>query len=327
MPFIREYGTILKRADGIICSIDYNNGIFINCDDEKNIYNEKIIDGDLSFVDVWFDIDDKDKIYGVINDTKGSIFYLECKNNIISKTNFYNYDKNNTLIKFPYIKNINDNKHIIYYSMDSYNGNFFKLIHYKKSNDKVVKREIDRLGCFILSNFCVEFNEDMMYVFYFKIVDELEEVFVCFYNINEDKWESPIQLTSTNKQKVYLSLVRDNNNNFYINYAENNDNKYYCMCLKVNILKDKVIDKNIKVINKCIECTFPQIIMKNNRLYVQWVEYGKLMECFSDDFGESFSMAKIFSKSIDNDFVRYNYSSNNKDDKDLSLITIFIEKV
>lgn len=325
MSFLREYGTILKRSDGIICSIGYNNGIFIDFDGEKNTYNKKIIDGDLSFVDVWFDIDNKDKIYGVINDNKGSMFYLEYKNNIINKTNIYNYDKNNTLIKFPYIKNINDDTHIIYYSMNSYDGGFFKLIHYKKSGSNIVRREIDRLSYFILSNFCVEFNEKMMYLFYFKIVNQSEEIFVCCYDLNEDKWESPIQLTNTNKQKIYLSLVKDNNNNFYINYSENNDNKYYCMCLKVKILKDKVIDKNIKVINKCVECTFPQIIREKNRLYVQWVEYGKLMECFSDDFGEHFSIVKIFSKSIYSNFGRYNYSSNNEEDKELNLTTVFME--
>lgn len=325
MSFVREYETILKKSDGSIYSINYSNGSFSVYDDEKNICNEKITNEDLSFVDVWFDIDNKDNIYGIINNKEGKILYFNELNNIKSKVSFYNYDKYKTLIKFPYIKNINDESHIIYYSMDAYDGNFFRLIHYNKVGDKIVKQEIDKIECIILSNFCVEFTKDMMYVFYFKIVDQLEEIFVSCYDLKSKVWGNPIQLTSTNKQKVYLSLAKDNENNFFVTYSENNDSKYYCMCLKVNIFEGKIVNKNIKVVNECVECTFPQVIRERDSLYIQWVEYGKLIECFSKDSGESFSKGIIYSKSIDSDFIRCNYGSNNLEDKDLSLTTVFLE--
>ncbi|MDU5021646.1 MAG: hypothetical protein E6269_13955, partial [Clostridiales bacterium] len=90
---------------------------------KKNLndrYSIKIIDGIYSFVDFYADINNDDEIYGILNDKSGFLWniYIDEKNSesiILNKELILKYDNEVSCIKFPYIKYLKKETHIIYY--------------------------------------------------------------------------------------------------------------------------------------------------------------------------------------------------------------------
>ena len=59
-----------------------NNIVYTKLDSNFNkLYSNKLSEGCFSFVDVWLNIDNEDKIYGVLNNKKGKLLEVEIKEN------------------------------------------------------------------------------------------------------------------------------------------------------------------------------------------------------------------------------------------------------
>lgn len=306
MSFIDQTNILIKTNNDLYC-FDLNEDITFTKINNDNSIPQKVLDGDFSFVDIWLDKNQNDTIYGIINDKKGKILSLNIENDNIDKQTMIKYDYKNFIIKFPYIKQISNAKHTIYYSINKNIPLLANLIHIYEDDNNFVKNTIDFIDYNILSNPVVTYLDDKPILFYFKVVDKYEELFVSTFDLNSYSWSTPIQITNSNKSKIYLSVLQDENNNFHIVFSENDYNKYHCKYINITLENDNFKINQESIISKEVMCLFPSIIKKDSTMYIQWVEYFDLFISKSDDFGTSWSNP-IIDKSMSNQqFIRYQY--------------------
>lgn len=328
MSFKKGFIIMLKKSNEEYFMLDIAEGITLyDLNYDCKIMNKnKIAHEKYTFVDLWVDINEYDEIYGIVNNSDGELIYIFIKGNKIYRTNLLKYDNRKIVIKYPYINKINEDIHILYYSNNIEYGREQNLVHYFKKNGVWTEHVIDKFKSWILTNFCVLFDNEIPTVFYFKMVKGTEEIFASTYNVDLNKWSESIQLTNSRKNKVYLSAIKDSNGKYHLTYSENNMDRYYCMYLQVDINKGSVKVKKNNIIKRTIECTFPQIFRSNWLVQVKWVSYNSLFTSYSKDHGTSWSGEERIDEAISKNFVRCNYSSNYKEDKDHNMLVTFVDE-
>ena len=313
MSFIDKTNIVIKKNNNDLYYFDIDKDIVLTkINNKKDILLSKILfTGDYSFVDIWLDTNEKDNIYGIINDKKGKILNLNIEEDNIDKHTMIKYDYKNFIVKFPYTKHISNIKHTIYYSINKSIPLLANLIHIYEDDNIYVKNTIDFIDYNILSNFVVAYSNNRPIIFYFKLVDKFEELFVSTFDLNSRSWSKPIQITKSNKNKIYLSVLQDENSNYHIVFSENHDNKYYCKYVNISLENNFLKINQESIISKDVMCLFPSIIKENSTIYIQWVEYFDLYICKSCDYGMNWSKP-IMDKNISNQpFIRYQYISDN----------------
>lgn len=315
MSFIRKFESLIKKSNENIINIKLDDGVEIYnySSDFKLISQKRLLAGNYSFADICFDINEDDTLYGVVNENS-NLSYLYINNKIILKNRFFNYNLSGFTLKFPYIKKINNSIHIMYYLINDTEA-YCKLIHYCRLNDKWIKTEIDTTKYSILSNFVVTFEDSVPVIFYYKLVNNYEELFISTFDLNTNTWSLPFQITNTRKTKVYLSIIQDSKNYYHITFSENNFHRYHCTYIKGYISENEFIILNYQTVSKTVACTFPNLIECENILYLQWIEYSNLYACISYDAGGTWMKPFIDDFAPDNPFICYNYKSNYLNDK------------
>ena len=101
MSFIRKFATLIKKSNKNIININLDNGVELyNYSPDFNlILSKKILDGAYSFADVWFDINENDTLYGIINTQKNKIVHLYINDKIIVITSVLRGIKNKIMTK------------------------------------------------------------------------------------------------------------------------------------------------------------------------------------------------------------------------------------
>lgn len=316
MPFIDKTSILIENSLNKNISLFEleNDIIYTNMDSQLNVISSNsIIDGKFSFVDIWLDIDNNENIYGILNNKKGLLQNLTINSNNLKKDTLIKYDPKNFLIKFPYTKTLKDESHIAYYSINKSNPYCAYLIHIYKSKNTIKKNRIDFINYNILSNFIILYNNNIPIIFYFKIINNAEELFISTFDTKTCTWSTPQQITNSNKGKIYLSVIKDNKDNFHIVFSENNNsNKYFCKYLCGSITKNTFSVYTEKYIHKHSMCVFPNLIYINSKIYIQWIEYFDLYYSESLDSGESWSEPKLNYLVSNLNFKRYEFRSNDK---------------
>ena len=306
MTFINEVKMILKKSNGNLAILNIDGGIkyeLLNNNLSK-ILNKKIYDGNFSYINTWFDINKDDSIYGIIDNNKGNLIKININDDIISNSTLIKYDYKNFIIKFPYIKILDNENHIIYFSINK-------------------KNKIDLINYNIMSNFVVTWNNNIPSIFYYNRVNGFEELFVSTFDLNNLNWTYPLKLTNSEKSKIYLDVIKDINNNYHIVYSENNNLKYHCQYLKleINNTNFKILESSL--IKNNIMCLFPTLLIQSSNIFIQWVEYHNLYICKSINLGKTWSKSNKNNSISDCTFLRYYYKSNCKLDNNYNLSYIF----
>ncbi|WP_297425168.1 hypothetical protein [Clostridium sp.] len=326
MSFIRKFGTLFQKTNQNIVNIDIDDDVYIKTfsNNLKLISSKKILTGAYSFPDIWFDINKNDSIYGVANVNKNSIIHFYINHKAIIKNTILEYDPSAFSIQFLYIKNIENNTHIIYYLIDKSNINQCSLIHYYKEGNGWKRNKIDSLQYSILTNFVVYFEDSVPIIFYFKITNGYEELYSSTYNLDTNIWSIPMQITNSHKVKVYLSAIKASDGSYHVTYSENNSNRYYCNYINVHVNKDSSELYADKTISETIACSFPNIIEYKKMLYIQWVEFNSLHYCISYDFGKTWLKPILDKNSSEYSFACYSYKSNKLEISQLNIPIIFV---
>lgn len=327
MAFLRKFTTIINKSDKEIYKIDSEDGINLSSYDINFniIYSKKIIKGDYSFVDYWFDITSSNKLYGIINNKIDSLIYFHITDKIMIKNIFIKYNSKSTYIKFLYIKELKKSTHIIYYELDKLNPYNVKLMHYYKDDNTWRKYLIDSFSYKILTNFVITYDNTISpSIFYYKLDNGFEELFVSTFNIQLCKWSEPIKITNSKKDKIYLSVIKDSLNNYHILYSENNFGKYYCNYISGYIKNNKFITKYNLILSDSVACNFPNIIEYNNKIYAAWIEYNNLYITESKTFGFIWQKSSLVENCSTSPFVCCNYHSNKYTDNKFNYFTLFM---
>lgn len=313
MPFKKSFKFLLHKSN--------NNIILINSNKQTNvdIFNQffqkissfTLLNNHCNSLDMCFDIDDEDTIYGIINDKSGTVYFYNINNNLCIGNSIINYNKDLYTLKSLCIKKINTVFHIFFYLCDKKKKNKCSLMHYYLKNSKWIKNTIIPINYKILSNFIIIPQKNLINIFYFNILQGATNLFVSSFDINTEVWSIPKQITKTNNHKVYLSVILDKKDFFHIAFSENINSKYNCFYTKINLSDENIDILQNTAINSSAVSSFPSIIEYNNTLILQWVEYNKLFYCKSPDSGNSWTEPKLLHSSINYDFIRCIYRSNN----------------
>lgn len=325
MTFVNKTKFILRKSDNNLVIFNIDDNIKYNVlDYNLDLITSKILySGNFSYINCWFDIDKNDFIYGIINDSNGKLININIKDDVLKDYTLLKYDYMNFIIKFPYIKILDNEEHVIYFSINKKNKYLGQLIHIYKNNDVYIKNKIDYINYNILSNFTVTWKYNIPTIFYFNIVNGFEEIFISTFNIDTLKWSKPSMITNTRKNKIYLDVINTKNDYYHIVYSENHDYKYYCRYLKLTLKNNKFkIIKSNSVKNN-IMCLFPNLIYNNSNLFIQWVEYHDLYTCKSSDEGEVWDEPIKNNDVSNHHFLRYYYKSNFNLNNDSYLSYIF----
>lgn len=288
----------------------------------KEVITKEIINGDYSFVDVYIDIDESDRVYGILNDKKGGLFNINIERDIYREV-VLKYDWENFYIKFPYIKSISDQNHIFYYLINKENPHITDLMHIYINENLSIKSRIDEIPYNIMSNYEVVWDEDIPILFYFKYIDDAEELFASVFNRNYNEWSKPLKITDSKKGKIYLSAIKDVGGYYNIVFSENNEGKYYCKYIKGELISDEFAVLELQTIKTDLMCLFPHIINYRNGLYIQWGEYNDVYTCTSSDLGRTWDTPKINNQESNMNFKRYIYKSNYVEDREYIFKSIF----
>ena len=329
MTFMRKFDTLLHKSNGNLCKIDSQDGITIyNYDNNFNLLSsKKLMDGDLSFLDFWFDIDANDNIYGLINDKMGTLLSYKISNKYIFKSKFLEYYPNEESIKFVYINSNSGSTNLFYYKLNVNNPYKCSLIHHYQINNVWHTNIVDSISYNVLTNFVVIYNKNNIpRIFYYNLVDGFEELFLSIFNPDLNSWCTPIQITDSKKAKMYLSAMKDNRNCYHILFSENNSNRYYCTYINgyINNLTFNVA--NSSIISDTVACTFPNIIQYNNKIYAHWIEYHNLFVRYSNDYGNTWSNTSIYNNALADPFVCCNYHSNLPNTNVLNYFTLYMNQ-
>ncbi len=329
MTFMRKFETVLIKSSNNICKISSENGIALDIYDKNFnlLSHKKLIKGFFSFLDYWFNIDKKDGLYGLINDKGGSLLYFYITDEYIVKKKIYSYNPDSTFIKFVYINSRSEYTNIFYYISNTNDPYNTQLIHHFKKNNKWYTATVDYLSYNVLTNFVVTYASDNTpEIFYYKIIDGIEELFVSFFDIDSLTWKTPVQVTHSKKSKIYLSVIKDSSNCYHILFSENNLSRYHCTYIKGCVDNNNFNIKNSTIISNTVACTFPNIVKYDSKLYAHWIEYHNLYVCRSDNYGFSWNEVFIHEPSSNCPFNCCNYHDNMIQNQVFNYFTLFMKE-
>lgn len=313
MPFKKSFKILLHKSNNSIISINSNQKTTLDVLDQFFQKNSSItlLNNHCNSLDMYFDIDNNDNIYGLVNNKSGTVYYYNITNDLCVSNSIITYNQNLYTIKSLYIKKINNTLHIFFYLFDKTIKNKCSLMHYYMQNSKWFKNTISLINYKILSNFIVITQENIINIFYFNVIQDSSNLFVSSFDMNTGIWNIPKQITNTNNHKVYLSVIMDKNSVFHITFSENINSKYNCFYIKMIFNNNDINLLKYISINSGPVSSFPTIIEHDNILNLQWVEYNKLFYCTSPDLGDSWTKPKLLHFSVNYDFIRCLYRSNN----------------
>ena len=327
MTFMRKFNTILHKSNDKIFMIDSEDGINLSNFDMnfKLLSSRQIEGGSFSFIDYWFDLTPDDKIYGIINNKKNSLLFYRITDKYIIKNVLLKYNPDKVFLKFVYAKQINLFTHILYYEIDKLNPYNVKLIHLYKNNLTWNKYVVDSFSYNVLTNFLVTYDNDFSpYIFYYKLVNGFEELFVSIFDTSSCIWSDPQKLTNSKKPKIYLSAIKDSKNHYHIIYSENNFNKYYCTYIHGYFDDGDFKQLNNFKLSDTVACTFPNVIEYNDTIYAHWVEYHNLYVSISPDGGYTWDKVSISGASSALPFTCCNYHDNNNKHGTFNYFTLYM---
>ncbi|MFI3209668.1 MAG: hypothetical protein R3Y64_01240 [Peptostreptococcaceae bacterium] len=324
MSFINNFSTIIRKSNEEIIHIYEDGKLHLNFFDENNyMTNNKILDH-LNQVDssyCHFSLIKDDTVYGIFKDEALKMIEID-ENKISTKTilsyNNYKYD-----ILYPYINLINNEIHIFYYVFDNKSNTNCMLIHHHYKNDYWRETRIDKVSLKVINNYeVVVLNEGPM-VFYMSTVNSVEEIFCSKFNYNTLRWSKPQQITSSGKNKIYLSVLEDNNV-FHITFCENENS---CYSVKyINGRLDAKENFNLDIssfVSPPSACIYPSILKEEDTISILWVDFNKIYKAVSNDFGRTFGEITVDDFSANENFSMSKFLSNSSKDMSYKSSNVF----
>lgn len=326
MSFLNKCSTIIRRSSKDLFFINLDKEISYNYYDHNNNYvfaKTLLDDPNINFSNCYFTLNNLDEIYGVYVKDSLKILTASSNSNTFIEKEVLSYDFNRFGIDFPYINIVGDNIHIFYYVYNLNSNNTCALFHHVKQDGVWTENKIDFINHIVLDNYKVIWIQNNPIVFYFNLVDGFEEVFLCKFNISTLTWSNPIQITNSKKNKVYLNILKDSMNFYHLTFCENINGSYSIRYLN-GYLNDNSFQVNIdNYIEDPSTHMYPSLMKKDSKLYLMWVNFGRLYTSISEDLGKTWSSPNIDEFSLEEDFIRANFFSNYKEDSGYNVNAVF----
>ncbi len=318
MGFINYTETIIRKHNGDIVNFYIkNNNLFLrtfNYDNRSNDTRrimENIVDNQIDIK-----IDQEDRIYGIANVENKEVIYLYTnKDKDIAWRKLFDYDSQRYILRFPYIKKINSNLHILYYLQDRKDSRIWSIFNHYFDGEAWVQNTVDFIVSFpIINPFFINCNTDKITIFYFNKVQGVEEVFFSRFDAVNKSWSKPSQITDTGNKKIYLNILQEEIGFCHITWSEFVHNNLEVKYMNCSLKEDAFSKLNVVSLSERSNCSFPTLIKTGETLWDIWVQMNKLYNCHSFDLGKTWSPSTIDTESYNVDFIRYKFISNNEAD-------------
>lgn len=326
MSFINKCFTMVRRSNKDMFNIRLEDSIIFDHYDSSNNFissNSLNINSPIDFSNCSFTLDSFDNIYGVYRDKSLKLIEFDKESNKISQRNILTYNHKKFNVLFPYINIIDNNIHILYYVYNNNSTNTCALFHHYNHNGVWTENKIDFINHTCLDNFTVLWIQDSPIVFYFNLVNGVEEIFFSRFNNSTFTWSNPVQITKSKKSKLYLSVLKDSMNFYHLTYCENEDTGYSIKYIN-GYLNEHKFDLNIsyKITNNSTYM-YPSLLKNKASLHLMWVNHHRLYSCESTDLGKTWSDHTIDEFSIKEDFTRSRFLSNYINDLPYNCTSVF----
>lgn len=325
MSFINNYSTIIRRSNKDMFYFHLKeNLVYDYFDNYGNLVSSTpITKSPIDFTSSYFTLGKDDSIYGIYKDNSLKMFEIKKNNTAFLEKEILTYNHKKFNILFPYINNCNDDIHILYYLCNNNSTNTCALFHHYNHNGIWTENKIDFINHMVLDNFVVLWVQDSPIIFYLNLINGYEEVFLSRFNYSTLTWCSPIQITNSKKNKIYLSVLKDNLNFYHLTFCEKSDNGYAVKYVNGFLMENK-LDINVsKYITGPSTCMYPSLMKNKSNLYLMWVNYGKLNTSVSDDLGKTWGDHEVDDFSIEEEFTRAKFISNYEDDLSYNVSSVF----
>lgn len=308
----------------------YNDNISVINDSFENIYVIQWSEGKISLL--YFDkasqsserkelIDGVQEDYSVEIDSEDNIYLLTQSidgylNLSTIKENSKNVIANLTDKPIPIAFNLNiffdEHLHIIYSIMLDDFKNTYRIYHHVLEDNKWISHEVDDikvdklLNPFILGNI-----DDKLVICYYDFIIDEEEIFFKMFDMESNNWSEKIKLTSGFSSKLYIDFIYYKGK-MHLVYSEYFEGNLVVKYERFRIEENKVIKEVEKVLSNPENCSYPIIVVYENKLWIVWVEYDSIVSRYSEDQGQSWSNLYLWKESKKEDIVRYKFVDNGK---------------
>ncbi len=252
-------------------------------------------------------INEEDIINIVFQKHNGNIKLLTNKNGVWgseilvteSKTKAYNFN----------IVNYDNKVHIFYCLPYRENKRKYSLYHCYTEEGKWT---INNLGSIIRKDVLnpmqtLIFNNEIV-LGYFDLVDDVEQLFVKKYSLHDNKWSIGMQLTTNMNKKMYLDMISVKND-LYVSYSESFEGNLVIKYEKYDTMNNfKKLDE--RILSNSSNCSYPTLIVFDNKLWNVWTEYENVMSVYAEDTGLNWSEPYLWRESKHGIFVRYKFCTN-----------------
>ena len=298
----------------------YNNRVSIAHIDEKEIYlvkesknklilNYYSLDGDIVESELVDDslgefdmiIHDDDSIYLVYQDIEYQLklLVLQKKEKTLHKLSIgalarlfeLNIIKHDGGISILYLYPIDNSKQI------------FQIEHNILKDDKwqTIKVDEARVSQVLNPIRVIDYGKNILLAYYYE-----NQICLKIFDKDEEEWKESIVLTD-NKEKLYLDILYDDEY-FHLVYSEATDGNYTINY--INYRCPLLIKENSYLISRKSNPSNPTIVVRDGLLWIIWNESSRIYSRYSKDSGKTWSDIKSWDKFIEDNIVRYKYTSN-----------------
>lgn len=153
-------------------------------------------------------------------------------------------------------------------------------------------------------------------LFYSSLVGRHEQIYFTGYDISENSWFKPKQLTDIKSTKLYMDCLMDQRGTLHLTWSDYEQDTLSVQYLRMESDSIKTQTQR-KTLSKPLNCSFPQLILLQNQLYLIWIQFNHLTRAISMDNGKTWSKPENIKGSKLKHFKRYRYISNLAEEKEI----------
>ncbi|MBF8981977.1 hypothetical protein IZY60_00350 [Lutibacter sp. B2] len=148
---------------------------------------------------------------------------------------------------------------------------------------------------------------------YYNVVDTTEQIFVKEFNHSDKVWEVPVQLTSSDDDKLCIDIIMTNNEILHLSYSSYIEENLTIKYDKYKYLNNKWTKVLEKELSNHANCMYPTFVIDENKLWTVWTEYDQIVSSFTLNNGISWNGPYVWKGTKENLFFRYKFESKDKE--------------
>lgn len=318
MGLISGYEYIIKNSEGKLYNFYLNEKKQIEyiATDKENRWAEKNIVNNEPIDSFSVDIDQQDSLHMLSYCKKGNVHYHRfLKNDWIHKK-VISYSSDTHGIYYPYIKVIDNHINIFYYLYSDNQRNACNLIHHTLDKDHVWQSKSlfkVNYGKFI-NPFYILLKKNSIAIVFSSLIDEFNQIFLASFDHQLEELQSPIQITDSSIEKIYIYGLIVNKDIVHIAWSEFDEKGLTIKYKKLWENQSEEVSQILSLSEKS-NSSFPILLSYNNILWCTWTQMNRLYACYSKDEGTEWSFAAVREESQQINFKLYSYLTNYSDDR------------